>query len=1133
MEKILDYLSDKEEFSQINSAISNKNTPLLINGISNDATSFLLNYIHKTQGKNVVFITPSDISSQEIYKELKKYSQKVLILQSDELKFYQIDATNRQNEFSRIRVLRKVFENDYDFLILTLSSCMRRYMPKKYYEDNFIDIKISQKFDLKELSELLIRLGYERVKKVEGIGQFSLRGFILDVFTPDNSSPIRVEFFDDEVDSIRIFDLNTQISTSKVKNVKIIHAREYIYPENINKIVDTLSKKLTDDSNDDLRYDIEKIQNYSYFKGLEKYVNFLYPNDDTSIFNIISEDINLVFSEPNRFFEKSDNFFYEFYENYKTAFKRGFALKGQEKLFFDREEILSHISKHNLIVTSQFSSNVKKIKPMSIVDIDVMPSPKYRGDVENLIVDLKNYQSKGYKVVLCVNDEPTTKKLLSEFKENEIIVKSIDKKEKYDINSYNIFLLRDVISQGLIFRNDKFAFITENDIFFRISKINSSRKIKTKVKTEKINSFIELKIGDIVVHEVYGIGKFLGIEQKENNSVKKDYIKISYKDGDTIYVPISQMDKVQRYIGSASDKVTLTKLGSSQWKKQKAKAKKAVEEIAKYLVELYAQRENQKGHAFSKDTVWQREFESLFAFEETQDQLRSIREVKKDMENIKPMDRLICGDVGYGKTEVAIRGIFKACMDSKQVAFLVPTTILAQQHYKTVSERFENFPLRVEVLSRFKTKKEQSEILEKLKLGEVDVIIGTHRILSKDVVFKDLGLLVIDEEQRFGVKDKEKIKGLKTNIDVLTLTATPIPRTLNMSLSGIRDMSVLEEPPHDRLSVITYVTEAREGIIMDAIEREISRGGQVFFVYNSVEDIEKMASNIKKLVPNVRLAVAHGQMHPTVLEDIMMDYLEKKYDLLLCTTIIETGMDISNANTIIVYNADKMGLSQLYQLRGRVGRSSRQAYAYLMYEKDKVLTEIAQKRLKAIRDFTEFGSGFKVAMMDLELRGSGNLLGETQSGHIEEVGYDLYIKMLNDSFNKLKGNIQDEKVMTEVYITVNAYIPDTYIEDEMQKMEIYKKIASISSEEDYFEVQAEIEDRFSDIPSQVENLLKISTIRSYGEKIGIEKITQKSKIVIYESSKDKITQTLKAKDEKGILREILEFMKKIASNTST
>ena len=1128
MEKILDYLSAKEEFSQINSIISNRHTPLLINGISTDSTAFLLNYIHKTQEKNVVFITPSDISSQDIYRELKKYSEKVLILQSDELKFYQIDASNRQNEFSRIRVLRKVYEKDYDFLILTLSSCVRRYMPKKYYEENFIDISLSSKFDFKELSEKLINLGYERVKKVEGVGQFSLRGFILDVFTPDNSSPVRIEFFDNEVDSIRIFDLYTQISTSKVKNIRIIHAREYLYPKNVKNIVDTISKQITTDTNDDIRYDIEKIQNNSYFKGLEKYVNFLYPNEDTSIFDIISEDINLVFSEPNRFFEKCDNIFYEFYENYKTAFKRGFALKGQDSIFFDREEILSHISKHNIILTSQFTTNVKKIKPISIANIEVTPSPKYRGDVENLILDLKNYQSKDFRVVLCINDEITIKKLLSEFKENEVIVKYIEKKENIDISSSNIFLIKDGRSQGLIFRNDKFALITENDIFFRISKINSSRKVKSKVKTEKINSFIELKIGDIVVHEVYGIGKFLGIEQKENNSVKKDYIKISYKDGDTIYVPISQMDKVQRYIGNASDKVSLTKLGSSQWKKQKAKAKKAVEEIAKYLVELYAQRENQKGHAFSKDTVWQREFESLFAFEETQDQLRSIKEVKRDMESIKPMDRLLCGDVGYGKTEVAIRGIFKACMDSKQVAFLVPTTILAQQHYKTISERFENFPLKVEVLSRFKTKKEQNQIIEKLKLGEVDVIIGTHRILSKDVVFKDLGLLVIDEEQRFGVKDKEKIKRLKTNIDVLTLTATPIPRTLNMSLSGIRDMSVLEEPPNDRLSVITYVTEAREGIIMDAIEREISRGGQVFFVYNSVEDIDKMSSNIKKLVPNVRLAVAHGQMQATVLEDIMMDYLEKKYDLLLCTTIIETGMDISNANTIIVYNADKMGLSQLYQLRGRVGRSSRQAYAYLMYEKDKVLTEIAQKRLKAIKDFTEFGSGFKVAMMDLELRGSGNLLGETQSGHIEEVGYDLYIKMLNESFNKLKGNTQDEKVMTEVYITVNAYIPDTYIDDEMQKMEIYKKIASISSEEDYFEVQAEIEDRFSDIPPQVENLLKIATIRSYGEKIGIEKITQKNKVVVYESTKDKITQTLRTKDENSILSEIIDFMKKIA-----
>ncbi|MBF1051663.1 MAG: transcription-repair coupling factor, partial [Peptostreptococcaceae bacterium] len=665
-------------------------------------------------------------------------------------------------------------------------------------------------------------------------------------------------------------------------------------------------------------------------------------------------------------------------------------------------------------------------------------------------------------------------------------------------------------------------FITENDIFFRMSKISSSqRKRKSNIKSEKIENFIELKVGDIVVHEVYGIGKFLGIEQKENNGVKKDYIKVAYKGGDSIYVPISQMDKVQKYIGSSSDKIALTQLGSTQWKKQKQKAKKAAEEIAKYLVELYAQRENQKGHSFSKDTVWQREFEALFPFEETQDQLKSIKDIKRDMESIRPMDRLICGDVGYGKTEVAIRGIFKACMDGKQVAFLVPTTILAQQHYKTISERFENFPIKVDVLSRFKSKKEQELVVENVKSGEIDVLVGTHRILSKDVSFKDLGMLVIDEEQRFGVKDKEKIKQLKSNIDVLTLTATPIPRTLNMSLSGIRDMSVLQQPPNDRLSVITYVTEAREGIIMDAIEREVSRGGQVFFVYNSVENIDKMKTTIERLVPNVKIGVAHGQMTPAVLEDIMIDYLEKKYDVLLCTTIIETGMDISNANTIIVYNADKMGLSQLYQLRGRVGRSSRQAYAYLMYEKDKVLTEVAQKRLKAIRDFTEFGSGFKVAMMDLEIRGSGNLLGETQSGHIEEVGYDLYIKMLNESFKKLKGIQEEERVSTEVYIGVNAYIPDTYIEDEIQKMEIYKKIASISSKEDYFEIQAEIEDRYSNIPYQVENLLKISSIRSLGEKIGIEKISQKNKQIIYESSKDKVIQTLKSTKEENILLEVI------------
>ena len=1127
MNKFLEYLSKNKEFLSMDEDLNNKKTPILLNGISSNTIPFFANYIQKNQNKKVIYITPSDITSQEVYKELKKYSEKTIILQNDELKFYQIDATNRENEFSRISVLRKIYDEDYDFLVLTVSVLMRKYMPKHYYEENMINIDSSDKLDIYELSNNLIHLGYERVKKVEGKGQFSLRGSILDIFTPDIANHVRIEFFDDEVDSIRLFDLYTQISVQKIKSVRIIHAREYIYPENMDKIFKKISRLVKKDTSEDIHYEIEKIENKSYFKGLEKYIGFIYENEDVSIFDLIGDNVDIILSDSNRFLEKSDNIFYEFFENYKSSFEKGFALKGQDNIFFDKEDIISYLQSKNLILTTEISGNIKKFKPKSIINFDVVSSPKYRGNIENIIEDIKRYKQQKFKILISLQEEQVIKKLSSELKNNDFVVSYV-KDDDFDIDSSDIYIIKDNKLQGLIFKSAKFVFITENDIFFRMSKISSSqRKRKSNIKSEKIENFIELKVGDIVVHEVYGIGKFLGIEQKENNGVKKDYIKVAYKGGDSIYVPISQMDKVQKYIGSSSDKIALTQLGSTQWKKQKQKAKKAAEEIAKYLVELYAQRENQKGHSFSKDTVWQREFEALFPFEETQDQLKSIKDIKRDMESIRPMDRLICGDVGYGKTEVAIRGIFKACMDGKQVAFLVPTTILAQQHYKTISERFENFPIKVDVLSRFKSKKEQELVVENVKSGEIDVLVGTHRILSKDVSFKDLGMLVIDEEQRFGVKDKEKIKQLKSNIDVLTLTATPIPRTLNMSLSGIRDMSVLQQPPNDRLSVITYVTEAREGIIMDAIEREVSRGGQVFFVYNSVENIDKMKTTIERLVHNVKIGVAHGQMTPAVLEDIMIDYLEKKYDVLLCTTIIETGMDISNANTIIVYNADKMGLSQLYQLRGRVGRSSRQAYAYLMYEKDKVLTEVAQKRLKAIRDFTEFGSGFKVAMMDLEIRGSGNLLGETQSGHIEEVGYDLYIKMLNESFKKLKGIQEEERVSTEVYIGVNAYIPDTYIEDEIQKMEIYKKIASISSKEDYFEIQAEIEDRYSNIPYQVENLLKISSIRSLGEKIGIEKISQKNKQIIYESSKDKVIQTLKSTKEENILLEVIEFMKKM------
>ena len=662
----------------------------------------------------------------------------------------------------------------------------------------------------------------------------------------------------------------------------------------------------------------------------------------------------------------------------------------------------------------------------------------------------------------------------------------LSKKRDIDIQSSQVVIVPGNIGSGFQYKSIKFDVITDNEM------IGVHKRVKTKSKKfnkgQKIETFLDLNIGDYVVHENSGVGRYTGIDQLTVNGVKKDYMKVVYQGGDNLYVPIDQMDKIQKYIGSDAEKVKLNKLGSSEWSKAKAKVKKEIEEMTKDLVELYAKREKVKGYKFSKDTPWQAEFESLFPYQETDDQLKAIEDTKKDMQSSKVMDRLICGDVGYGKTEVAIRAIFKACMEQKQVAVLVPTTILAQQHYNTFRERFENYPIRVEVLSRFKTPKQQKQIIEDARKGLVDVIIGTHRIVSKDIELPNLGLVVIDEEQRFGVKHKEALKKIKSTVDVLTLSATPIPRTLHMSLSGIRDMSVIEEPPQERHPVITYVVEGKESIIQDEIEREIARGGQVFFVYNRVEKIDEMASMIQRLVPDAKVAVGHGRMTGKELENIILGFLNKEYNVLVCTTIIETGMDISNANTMIVYDADKMGLAQLYQLRGRVGRSNRQGYAYFMYEKDKILSEVAEKRLKAIKEFTEFGSGFKIAMRDLEIRGAGNILGPQQHGHMAVIGYDLYVKMLNDAIRKVKGEVVKEEVDTEVDLPVNAYIPDTYIDDELIKIEMYKKIASIENEEDMADIREELEDRFSDIPKSVDTLISIAYIKTLCKKLNIEKI---------------------------------------------
>ena len=802
------------------------------------------------------------------------------------------------------------------------------------------------------------------------------------------------------------------------------------------------------------------------------------------------------------------------------------ALKNQGKLIYTYNDLTYLIGNKSILLNTLLAKQINEFNIKRIINFDSREVPTYNGKIEVLAEDLNRLKYNGSKVVLVTSTLDRAKKLskdLEEFDVETIVSKSRD----VEIKSSQIIIVPGNISSGFEYKSIKFVVITDNEII-GVQKRTSTKKKKKKNKNgTKIDSFLDLNIGDYVVHENSGIGRYTGIEQIVVNNIKKDYIKIIYQGGDNLYVQIDQMDKVQKYIGADVERVKLNKLGTSEWTKAKAKVQREIEDMTKDLIELYAKREKVKGFKFSKDTLWQKEFEDLFPYEETEDQLKAIKETKKDMESTKVMDRLVCGDVGYGKTEVAIRAIFKACMDNKQVAVLVPTTILAQQHYNTFKERFENYPIRVEVLSRFKTPKQQKQIIEDAKKGLIDILIGTHRIVSKDIELPKLGLVVIDEEQRFGVKHKESLKKIKNTVDVLTLSATPIPRTLHMSLSGIRDMSVIEDPPQERHPVITYVTEAKDSIIQDEVEREIARGGQVFFVYNRVEGIETMAARVQELVPDARVAVAHGRMTPKVLENIILDFLNKEYDVLVCTTIVETGMDISNANTMIIYDADKMGLAQLYQLRGRVGRSSRQGYAYLMYEKDKVLSEVAEKRLKAIKEFTEFGSGFKIAMRDLEIRGAGNILGSQQHGHMAVIGYDLYVKMLNDAIRKVKGEPIVEDVEVEIDLSVNAYIPDYYIDDELIKLEMYKKIACIDSMDDLVEVKNELEDRFSDMPKPVETLLNIAYIKSLCKKLKIEKVRQlKNEIILEPLTKYKTKEMLGHKIVKE-LEELLEKMLKL------
>lgn len=1109
-------LQNSKEYKDIINNIENNKSALLVNGLLQAQKSNIAYSIFSDLKKQILYVANTDLEAKKVYEDLCFYMKdKVDYLSSQDIYFYHLDAKDRNEEAKKLKVLLKMISRENTIIVTSAEAILRKYIPKDVLKENIFTYKIGDVVDLDELSKKLVSLGYERVSKIEGFGQFSVRGGIIDIFSLEYDTPIRIELFDDEVESIRTFDIFTQKSIKKIKKCTITPSREFIYPEDVNATIEKIKKDTHKFTDDDVYKSLDNIASKTYFEGVENYIDYMYEEENKSIFTYLKEDAIVFINDLSRLKERCENYTSEFKENYKLNLERGLALKEQGKLLYHYSDLEYLVEEKKLILNMLLTKAVKEFNIGSIVNFESREIPTFNGKIDILAEELNRLKYNGHKILLATNTYDRAKKLNKELL-NLGTESILSRKRDIDIQSSQIVIVVGNITSGFQYKSIKFDVITDKEM---IGSNKRAKTVKTKKsnKGQKIESFLDLNVGDYVVHENSGVGRYVGIDQLSVNGVKKDYMRVVYQGGDNLYVPIDQMDKIQKFIGSDTEKIKLNKLGSNEWSKAKAKVKKEIEDMTKDLVELYARREKIKGYKFSKDTLWQGEFETLFPYQETDDQIKAIEETKKDMESNKVMDRLICGDVGYGKTEVAIRAIFKACMDQKQVAVLVPTTILAQQHYNTFRARFENYPIRVEVLSRFKTPKEQKQIIEDARKGLVDVIIGTHRIISKDIDLPNLGLVVIDEEQRFGVKHKESLKKIKSTVDVLTLSATPIPRTLHMSLSGIRDMSVIEEPPQERYPVITYVVEGKESIIQDEIEREIARDGQVFFVYNRVERIDEMASMIQKLVPDAKIAVAHGRMTGKELENIILGFLNKEYNVLVCTTIIETGMDISNANTMIVYDADKMGLAQLYQLRGRVGRSNRQGYAYFMYEKDKVLSEIAEKRLKAIKEFTEFGSGFKIAMRDLEIRGAGNILGPQQHGHMAVIGYDLYVKMLNDAIRKVKGEIVEEEIDVEIDLPVNAYIPDSYIEDEIIKIEMYKKIASIENEEDLNDIKDELEDRFSDIPKSVNALMSIAYMKTLCKKLGIEKVRMaKDEIIL-------LPQTRYKTKEKNGYKIILEL----------
>ena len=1104
MQDITLSISNTKEYKQLFNSLKSNSTPILTMGLPPVSKAQLAAALHIETSRPVLILSDDQVSVKRLSDDLAAFTEKeVLNVPERDFVMLDVESSSHQYDQARISALWGLIKGKK--LIVSSTNAVSQFtIPPETLKNAALTLSEGDNHNLDDISEKLITSGYRRSAQVEGAGQFSIRGGILDIFPPQEKVPVRIEFWGDEIDSITYFDIGSQRRGAKIQSVLCLPCAETL-PDMAEGGIDGLCKELTMICRNrsrkhplleqNLQRDIELLYQNKTLAAADKYLPLIYKKPATAL-DYLPDDTIILIDDTARMRESSKGFDIRIQNDIESLIERG-ELPPSSGYCLSFIELADALNKFSVIRLDSFLNTVSELEPKALLNFTIPQMNAYGGQLDMAASDISSYINDGRGVVVLCGSHLRCENMCQILEDHNITAKIADKMPKQG----EVIIRQGTISAGFDLSQSKLTVLTEGQLVARRAK-----KAAKKSNRDRVKSYTDLNIGDLVVHENHGIGRFVGMERMKVDGAERDYIKIAFAGTDFLYVPATNLDLISKYIGSGqnSERTKLNKLGGTDWAKAKSKAKAAAKDLAAGLIKLYAERARQKGFAFPRDDAWQAEFEQSFPYEETDDQLKCIEEIKADMESERPMDRLLCGDVGFGKTEVALRAVMKCILAGKQAAILVPTTVLARQHFLTAQNRFAGYPIKIELISRYKTASEQKKILEQLESGMIDLIIGTHKLFNKNIKFKDLGLLVIDEEQRFGVSHKEKLKEISKQVDTLTLSATPIPRTLNMALSGIRDMSAIEEPPHDRHPVQTYVLEYNEPVVFDAISRELARGGQVYYLHNIVEDIQETAAYIQRKLPDSVIGIVHGKMSQRELTNTMTKMADGEIDILVCTTIIETGIDIANANTLIIENADHMGLAQLHQIRGRVGRSSRRAFAYLTYRKGKILSEISQKRLSAVREFAEFGSGFKIAMRDLEIRGAGNILGPEQSGHMMSVGYDLYLKLLEEAVLEERG--ETPKVRTECLadLTVSANLPNSYVPDAGQRVDLYRRIALIRSKDSYSDILDELIDRYGEPPNEAVALLDIALLRSKASKAGVSEIRQQKDRLIFSFTKPDI-----------------------------